>query len=202
MALSKIRNNWGRRGANLDQQRSDLFRFSITLPNELGGNRGWDEHVQFAVTKFPFPTRARQRVATKYLNQTNFQLGADSDVGEVIVPVRYAFAQQTVKLLEKWNWMHSHPNGGVALTSQVKCDGNFYWLIPDLTGEPADSSTSGSGAFREGGRYKLEGVMITDFKPSEADMTSGTGLVECALSLSIDRYYPEKLSDLHVPANG
>jgi hypothetical protein len=193
----KTRNNWGRRGANLDQQRGDLFRFSINLPSVLGGTAAWDQHVQFAVTKFPFPTRGRTRIPTKYLNQTNFQLGADNEVGEVTIEVRYAFAQETAKLLEKWSWMHSHPNGGVALTSSIKSDGWFYWLIPGLDAIPEDSSVDGD-PMRDGAAYYLEGVMVSDFKPTDADMTSNNNLVNYTMQLSIDRYYPKKLNDLKV----
>ena len=193
----KTRNNWGRRGANLDQQRGDLFRFSIALPSELGGVAAWDQHVQFAVTKFPFPDRSRTRIPTKYLNQTNFQLGADNEVGEIVVPVRYAFAQNTAKLLEKWSWMHSHPNGGVALTSQIKSDGWFWWMIPGQRGIPEDSSVD-VDSMRDGASMYLEGVMITNFKPTDADMTSNNNLVEYTMTLSIDRYYPKKLDDLKI----
>ena len=113
------------------------------------------------------------------------------------MPVRYAFAQNTAKLLEKWSWMHSHPNGGVALTSQIKSDGWFWWMIPGQRGIPEDSSVD-VDSMRDGASMYLEGVMITNFKPTDADMTSNNNLVEYTMTLSIDRYYPKKLDDLKI----
>lgn len=206
MSAIKFRNIWGAAGSDLDQQRGDLFRLAINLPAALGGSGKWNDAVQFAVQKFPFPQRSREMIPIKYLNQTNHQLGADTASGEIEIPIRYAFNRDTAKILEEWHWMHSHPGtGGVALTSKIKSNGYFYWLIPnlDVTKVP-DSITEAASAntMVDGGAYAIEGILIKGFKPSEADMDSSSNLVFLNLTLQIDRYYPIKTSDLRIITSG
>lgn len=197
-----FRNVWGSANSNLDQQRGDLFRVALNLPPALGGVSKWDASIQFAVTKFPFPARDREMVPTKYLNQTNYQLGADIGLGTIAFPVRYAFNQDTAVILERWNWMTSHPGtGAVALTSQIKCNGYFYWLIPNLDTTAVPSSiteAASTNAMLDGGAYALEGVMLKGLKPSDADMESNNNLVTLELTLQIDRYYPINPLDLQI----
>lgn len=205
MAL-KFRNTWGSQGSNLDQQRGDLFRVVINLPN-LGtagtGNGLWNSAVEFAVSKFPFPTRARQLVPLKYLNQTNMQLGADAEPGTVEMTVRYAFTQQTAAVLERWHWLTSHPNGSVARTSAIKTDGKMYWLAPNqaLSNNANAYDDSSDTAFVPSAAYVLEGILIVGYKPTDADMESGNNLVNLMITLSIDRYYPLQPEDLQLSTN-
>ena len=199
------KNRWGLAGqgeeGGLDQQRVDLFKVDLDLSTVSGlGASGSDfgTHVQVALTKFPFPARDREMIATKYLNQTNYQLGPETAMGTIDMTVRYAIGHEAAVLLEKWHWLTSHPTGGTARTSQVKCNGMFYWLVPGV-GNVADSSAYDGAAgytLKEGGAYKLEGVMIKGFKPSDADMESNNGLVTFSMTLQIDRYYPTSPSAL------
>lgn len=195
-----LKNTWGAQNSNLDQQRGDLFRVSIALPRVLGGVAAWDETIQIGLTKFPFPTRERETIPTKYLNQTNHQLGADVATGTIEIPVRYAFNGKMAELLTQWDWMHSHPSGGVAVTSQVKVNGDFFWLVPSLDGAtpPANAYAPDGYTMRDGGHYALEGVMIKGLKPSDADMESSNNLVTLNLTLSIDRYYPKTPGALRI----
>jgi len=86
MAKMNTKNTWGSNstagGTGLDQQRADLFRISLTLP--IGGVNTWDEQVQFAVEGFPFPDMKVTTFDTKYLNQTNHQIGADTSNSEIM----------------------------------------------------------------------------------------------------------------------
>jgi len=185
----KFRNTWGSQGSNLDQQRGDLFRVVVNLPN-LGtgtGNNYWNENVEFAVSKFPFPTRSRQLVPVKYMNQTNMQLGADAETGTVEMTVRYAFTRQTAAVLERWHWLTSHPNGSVARTSAIKTDGKMYWLAPSQAlATTASAYDDADTAFAPSASYVLEGILLVGYKPTEA----GNNLVNLMITLSIDRYYP------------
>lgn len=191
-----VKNPWGTANGGLDQQRADLFYISMSLPSVLGGVSAWSDNIQVAVTKFPFPARDREMIATKYLNQTNFQMGAETAMGSIEIPVRYAIGHQAAVLLEQWHWMHSHPSGGVGLTTAVKTNGYFYWLIPNLTGAPGDASAAQANVLELGGAYVLEGVMIKGLKPTDANMESNNELVSVNLTLQIDRYYPASPSDL------
>jgi hypothetical protein len=198
----KTRNTWGSsigsdaQGVGIDQQRSDLFRVSLTLPSRLGGAGQWDENVQFAVEAFPFPEYKVQTFDTKYLNQTNHQIGADNANSPIVVPVRYAFSQQTAALLYKWMYLISNPlSGGVGLTSAVKCNGLFSWLVPNMTRQFSDANSltgsDGSDVLAIGLRYKLEGCFISGLKPTDADMKTGNSGVNLSFDLHIDRYYPD-----------
>lgn|SRR5574343_145944 len=189
------KNLWGAQGQNIDQQRSDLFKVVLDLPSFVGGQNVWTEHVEFAVEKFPFPERSREMIPIKFLNQTNYQIGAESPTGQVDIPVRYAFNQPTMQILEKWNYLISNPRtGGVGLSSLVKCMGHFYWLIPDDVTQGAVETVTSSG-MKTGASYVLEGCWIKGLKFSDADMTSRDGVVTATFSLVVDRYYPENLSD-------
>ena len=198
----KTRNTWGSsigsdaQGVGIDQQRADLFRVSLTLPSRLGGAGLWDENVQFAVESFPFAENKIQMFDTKYLQQTNHQIGADVATSPIVVPVRYAFSQQTAALLYKWMFLVSNPlSGGVGLTSAVKCNGLFSWLVPNMTRQFSDANSltgsDGSDVLAIGLRYKLEGCVISGLKPTDADMTTGNSGVKLSFDLHIDRYYPD-----------
>src|SRR3954470_11734403 len=155
MPRMQFKNLWGSQDSGIDQQRADLFKVQIHLPRTLGGVTNWSNDVEFAVTKFPFPDRKRGVIPTKYLNQTNFQLGADEATGPIEIPVRYAFNQQTHQLLERWHWLTSNPRtGGVALTSAVKCRGEFWWLIPNMTEQQAVGQTPSDTALQVAQRYE------------------------------------------------
>lgn len=196
----KFHNIWGAKDSGLDQQRGDFFRVAINLPAALGGVSKWDSAIQFAVQKFPLPERMREMVPIKYFQQINMQIGGDVQGGVIEVPVRYAFNQDTAKVLEQWHWMTAHPGtGGVALTSQIKANGYFYWMIPniDLSKAPgAVSEAASANLFLDGGAFALEGILVKGLKMSEANMDSGTDLVYCNLTLQIDRYYPLTPDDL------
>jgi hypothetical protein len=212
------KNLWGASNLQkgIDQQRADLFRVSLNLPSILGDTGGalgnsiantfvdtiWNTNIMFAVEKFPFPPRGREMIATKYLNQTNNQLGADSAPEAVDIPVRYAFNQTTAEWLEKWHWITSNPRtGGVALTSAVKTNGVFTWLVPDMNKIKDLTTTSDEGVLKEGGKYILEGCLIKNLKPGvDADMTQSNQGVVLTFTLVIDRYYPETPSALTIPA--
>ncbi len=203
----KYKNVWGSAGSNLEQQRSDLFKVSINLPG-AGGNgvAAWEQQVQFAITKFPFPNRTRETIPVKYLQQVNYQLGGDTPQDPITITARYGFTQSTAEALERWHWQIAHPgSGGVSLTSSIKTFGYFYWLVPNqklLTNEvnrindaqPAD-------VMQPGATYVLEGVLLTGLKPTDADMEQGNQLVYYEMTISIDRYYPIHPSDLKVPSN-
>ena len=196
------KNTWGSPASQIDQQRLDLFRFSVALPPQLTRDQGvnsWDANVAWAVEKFPFPARAREMVPIKYLNQTNFQPGAESPSEAIDVTVRMAFAQRTAAILERWHWVTSNPKtGGSSLASAIKTTGMFYWLVPN-SNMTVDSATE-ADSFVRMRAYLLEGVQVKDLSPAEgADMTSTNGLVALKLSLQIDRYYPIDPENLRVP---
>jgi hypothetical protein len=207
MAKMNTRNTWGSiattGGTGIDQQRADLFKISLNLPPSIGGTGTWDEQVQFAVESFPFPDMKVQGYDTKYLNQTNHQIGADNATGEIVIPVRYAFSQQTAQILYKWQYLISNPvTGGVGLTSAVKCNGEFRWLVPDMAKQIANANALGgsdqSDVLKTGLVYKLEGCFITGLKPTDADMKTGNTPVNLSFSLMVDRYYPIQPSGLIV----
>lgn len=199
MAKMNTKNTWGSAattgGTGIDQQRADLFRISLTLPPSLGGNGVWDEQVQFAVEGFPFPEMKVQTFDTKYLNQINHQIGADNANSEISIPVRYAFSQQTAQVLYKWMYLISNPvTGGTGLTSAVKCNGEFRWLVPDMDKQIANANilggVDGSDTLKTGLIYKLEGCFITGLKPTDADMKGGNSAVSLTFTLRVDRYFP------------
>lgn len=207
MGKMNTKNTWGsaatQGGTGIDQQRADLFRISLTLPPSLGGNGVWDEQVQFAVESFPFPEMKVQTFDTKYLNQTNHQIGADNANSEISIPVRYAFSQQTAQILYRWMYLISNPvTGGTGLTSAVKCNGEFRWLVPDMAKQIANANSLGgsdaSDTLKTGLIYKLEGCFITGLKPTDADMKSANTAVNLGFTLMVDRYYPVGPSGLIV----
>lgn len=186
------KNMWGAARSNVDQQRSDLFVVSLNFPPALGVGSAnvWDAECAFAVEQFPFPDRDREMIGVKYLNQTNFQIGADTAPGPIAIMVRHAFNRRTAELLEQWHWLTSNPQtGGVALTSAVKADGHFYWLVPDMARQFNVRDVSATPALARGSAYYLEGCLVKNLKPSDANMAQ-TGLVTLTFSLQIDRYYP------------
>lgn len=196
----QYRNTWGTESqSGFDQQRADLFKLQIVLPRALGGISGWSQHIEFGVFKFPFPERKREVVPTKYLNMTNYQLGADTATGPIEIPVRYAFNQATHELLEKWHQMTSNPlTGGVALTTAIKTHGEFWWLIPNMPEQEKVAQVDTESALRVGMHYWLEGCLITGLKPSPADMTATgeSGFVNLDFTLSVDRYYPYDINNM------
>jgi hypothetical protein len=197
-----IKNTWGSTvtggdGKGYDQQRVDLFRISLVLPSIPGGGGlgVWDDSVQFAIQSFPFPEMKVQTFPTKYLQQTNHQLGGDEATAPTVIPVRYAFSQKTAQTLYKWQYLISNPvTGGVGLTTACKCNGEFVWLVPNMGKQRTDAAALGgepsSQAMTEGLVYKLEGCLITGLKPMDADMTQGNSGVTLSFSLHIDRYFP------------
>jgi hypothetical protein len=174
----------------------------MALPDALvlNGFGTWYNDVEFAVEKFPFPERKRETIPFKYLNQTNHLLGAETATAPITITIRYAFNQATAQLLERWNYLTSHPlTGGVGLTSQVKARGEFIWLIPNMVVQKNVESTSPSDdTLVPGLIYVLEGCMVTGLKWSDADMTVGTETAKLMFDLSIDRYYPKDLRKMIV----
>jgi len=201
MGLLQVKNNWGSQGTGLDPVRPDLFRISLAIPALVlgGGANLWDSQISFAVAKFPFPAREREMIGIKYLNQTNFVIGGDVATAPIDMSVRYAFNQRTVEILERWHQLTSNSqNGGVALTSEVKTSGYFWYQVPNM-GVVADPTDTSNQALMDGPRYFLEGVLIRGLKPAEdADMTQGNQTVMMNLSLQIDRYYPADPADLSI----
>jgi hypothetical protein len=155
--------------------------------------------VEFAVTRFPFPDRKRERIPVKYLNQTNYMLGAEQGIDELTIPVRYAFSHPTHQLLERWNYLTSNPRtGGSMLTSKAKSKGEFWWLIPNVPGQEQLLEREDEDAYIIAQRYHCEGCMITGLRPTEANVTA-TGdaqLVMLEFTLSMDRYYPVSLNNM------
>jgi len=186
-------------GQGLDLQRQDLFKFTLNLPQVLRMN--WTDQVEFAVEKFPFPERSIEVIGVKYMQQTNFLIGGDTPTPAVEIPVRYAFAADIATALEKWFWLIRNPlTGGVALTSFVKSDGFFTWIVPNQVAQNADIRgvpQSMPNTMKNGLKYYLEGVLLKGFKFSDADMTT-SGKVDCQLSLQIDRYYPVNIDSMIV----
>lgn len=200
MSRMNFKNRFGSQAtstnSSLDLQRTDLWKVSISLPAAIGLK--WEEEVEFALEKFPFPTRERNFTAVKYMQQTNFLIGHDAESGSVEIPVRYAFAARTAEALEKWYYLVANPEtGGVGLTSECKAAGEMRWLTPNmsaqrqaLTGTVPENSQS---IMTTGRIYKLEGCIIKGLKFSDADMTQ-SGYVTLNFSLQVDRWYPLKLS--------
>jgi hypothetical protein len=205
MPAMKFKNRWAAAGSGIEQQRSDLFWIQLTFPSGVvadvsGGVNLWDEHCRFAVRDFPFPNRDRESIPIKYLQQTNFQVGADTAQAPVQMNMRYAFSQRTASLLERWHWLTANPKtGGVGLSTRIKTDGVFYWLAPnkndvDATGEPDDLFTPIKA-------YKLEGCWVKGLKPSNANIEATNEVVSLEFTLQIDRYYPETPESLQLVIN-
>jgi hypothetical protein len=186
-------------GTGLDLQRVDLFKVTLVLPTAIGLD--WTENVEFAIEKFPFPERSREMIPVKYMQRTNFQIGGDTPMPAIEIPVRYAFAQRTAEALEKWYWLVSNPRtGGVGLTSEVKAKGTYRWLVPNMQKQINDlrgDATPGESTFKDGLAYDLEGCLIKGLKPADGDMTQ-SGYVNLMFSLQIDNYYPANLSRMQV----
>ena len=197
MARLKYKNSFGSQGSKLDLQRIDLFKVTLDLPTVLGLT--WDENVEFAVEKFPFPDRKKDVTTIKYMQQTNNLIGGDTAMTAIDIPVRYAFAQRTAECLEKWFWLIANPRtGGVGLTSEVKCQGFLRWLIPNMAKQVADlhgQPRPGEDTMKDGMVYTLEGCWISGLKFVDADMTQ-SGYVTATFNLCVDRWYPENIDQL------
>ncbi len=199
MARLRYKNAFGSQvdGSRLDLQRVDLFKVTLELPTAIG--LPWDEHVEFAIEKFPFPNRQKEAITIKYMQQTNYLIGADQASDAAEIPVRYAFAQRTAEALEKWSWLIANPlTGGVGLTSQVKCKGILRWLVPNMRKQIADirgQPRPGEDTMMDGAVYVLEGCWPRNLKFVDADQTQ-SGYVNMMLSIQIDRWYPENIDRL------
>ena len=201
MSITMTSKNLWASSNGIEQQRGDLFRVHLTFPTALGGANTWENECMFAVEQFPFPTRAREMIPIKYLNQTNFAVGAETASDPIDIRVRYAFNAKTAVLLEKWHWMTSNPKtGACALSSMVKTNGVFEWLRPDPN--HLTDTTDNSEIYTTAAKYKLEGCLIKGLKPSDANMNAGNELVTLDLQVQIDRYYPAKTSDLFTALTG
>jgi hypothetical protein len=92
--------------------------------------------------------------------------------------------------------------GGTGLTSAVKCNGEFRWLVPDMAKQIANANSLGgadaSDTLKTGLIYKLEGCFITGLKPTDANMVQGNTPVNLGFTLMVDRYYPINPSGLIV----
>ena len=194
-----FKNTFGAQSSNLDLQRVDLWKVTLTLPPALAID--WTENVEFALEKFPFPERSREMIQIKYMQQTNYLIGGDTPTPAVEIPVRYAFSQRTIEALEKWFWLVSNPKtGGVGLTSAVKSKGIMRWQVPNMTQLVADVTSAaqpGQNTLNEGLTYVLEGCLIKGLRFTDADMTQ-SGAVNTLFSLQIDRYYPEDINNMVV----
>lgn len=204
MPQQKFKNPWASQGSGTDQQRQDLFVVQLAFPSLLnvgGGIAGvnlWESECGFAVEQFPFPERTREMIGIKYMNQTNFMIGADTPSAPIAMTIRWAFNRRTAELLERWHWLTSNPQtGGAALTSAVKTKGAFYWLTPNMARQANVDDTSNDDTMTLGACYVLEGCLMQNLKPSDANMTASTG-VTLTFGLQIDRYYPRRTSDLAV----
>lgn len=199
MARLKFKNTFGSQNSKLDVQRVDLFKVTLELPTAIG--LPWDEHVEFAIEKFPFPDRKKEVVPIKYMQQTNNLIGGDTATPSVEIPVRYAFAQRTAEALEKWFYLIANPlTGGVGLTSEVKCKGYLRWQIPNMAKQIADirgQPRPGEDTMMDGAVYVLEGCWIQGLKFVDGDMTT-SGYVNMMFSLQIDRWYPDQIDRLQV----
>ena len=192
------KNTFGSQNSRLDQQRADLFKVTLVLPEAL--NLSWTENVEFAVSKWPFPNRDVEAIQTKYLQQSNWQIGGDVAVAETEINVRYAFAQRTAETLEKWYQLVSNmQTGGVGLTSEVKSKGFFRWLVPNMARQIADlqpGATPGQDTLQDGLIYVLEDVWPRGLKWVDADMTVGNTHADMLLKLQVDRYYPFDIANM------
>jgi hypothetical protein len=193
-------NTFGSQGSKLDLQRNDLWRVYISLPAAL--NISWADEVQFAVEKFPFPSREKESIPVKYLQQINKQIGGDTDLGTVELTIRYAFSARTAEALEKWFWLVANPlTGGVGLTSEVKSKGYFQYLVPNMARQAADlqsGAQTSQDTLKPGLRWILEGVWPKAFKMTDADMTTGNAVAQCLVTFAIDRYYPDNINAMIV----
>ncbi len=199
MARLKFKNTFGSQNSKLDLQRADLFKVTLELPTALG--LPWDEHVEFAIEKFPFPDRDVDSVPIKFMQQTNSLIGGDAATGVSEIPVRYAFAQRTAECLEKWFRLISNQlTGGVGLTSEVKCMGFLRWQIPNMAKQIADirgQPLPGEDTMMDGAVYILEGCWIKGLKFVDGDMTT-SNYVNMMFRLQLDRWYPEDIDNLQV----
>lgn len=199
MARMNFNNTFGSQNSNLDLQRVDLWKVTLSLPAVLGID--WTENVEFALEKFPFPERSREMIQVKYMQQTNYLIGGDTPTPAIEIPVRYAFGQRTAEALEKWFWLVSNPlTGGVGLTTQVKGKGIMRWQVPNMTQLVQDINSgakSSQNTMQEGLIYALEGCIIKGLRFTDADMTQ-SGAVNLLFSLQIDRYYPLDITDMQV----
>lgn len=193
MARMNFKNTFGAAAdaGGIDLQRVDLWKVTLMLPQALGID--WKENVEFALEKFPFPERARDMVAVKYMQQTNHVIGGDAATPPVEIPVRYAFAQRTAEALEKWNYLVANPQtGGVGLTTACKSKGYMRWMVPNMQKQIQDirrNAVPGENTMDEGLTYVLEGCIIRGLKFTDADMTQ-SGVANLLFNLQIDRYYP------------
>ena len=201
MARMNFNNTFGAQNSNLDLQRVDLWKVTLELPAVLGGSSAWNENVEFALEKFPFPERSREMIQVKYMQQTNYLIGGDTPTPAIEIPVRYAFAQRTAEILEKWFWLVSNPlTGGVGLTTQVKGKGIMRWQVPNMAQLIADMNSgaqSSQNTMNEGLVYALEGCIIKGLRFADADMTQ-SGAVNLLFNLQIDRYYPTDITAMQV----
>ena len=201
MARMNFNNTFGAQNSNLDLQRVDLWKVTLELPSVLGGSSAWNENVEFALEKFPFPERSREMIQIKYMQQTNYLIGGDTPTPAIEIPVRYAFAQRTAEILEKWFWLVSNPlTGGVGLTTQVKGKGIMRWQVPNMAQLIADMNSgaqSSQNTMNEGLIYALEGCIIKGLRFADADMTQ-SGAVNLLFNLQIDRYYPVDITSMQV----
>jgi hypothetical protein len=187
--------------------RADLFYVTFNLPAAVsgGGSNLWNSEIGFAVEKFPFPERSREMIGIKYLNQTNFVLGADTPTPPVEVAVRWAFNRSTVTLLEQWHQLTSNSlTGGVAITSEIKTKGLVIHMIPNPAAQANPGDSTQGAALQDGPGWAIEGVLVKGLKPApDLDMTAGNAVVGVALTLQYDRYYalqgdPTNLAVLNV----
>lgn len=209
MALMAFKNNWGSPESGVDQQRSDLFKVVVDLPSALkiagpnagaGGANVWEEHIAWAVSKFPFPPRDHESIPIKYLNLVNHQPGGRTALEPVTMSVRYAFNQRTAEILERWfELTSSRRNGATGLASKIKCWGHFYWLIPDIN---VLGNLSAANPFIVKEAYRLEGCWLKSLKPSDANMEEAAGLVSYDVGMAIDDYYPFNPTDLQLVTAG
>jgi hypothetical protein len=199
-----FKNTWGTPQSGIDQQRADLFYIVVNYPGAVLGESTtvWDQSIGWTVEEWPFPNREVDVAAIKHGQQSNYQLGGDKALDGIEVKFRYAFNQRTAELLEKWFWLISNPfTGGVGLTSHVKTNGTFYWMVPDMNKIAQVTNKTEAGTFVAAGAYYLEGILLTSLKPDAANMVDGNKFVNITGKLQIDRYYPINPSDLTVTSN-
>lgn len=201
MARMLFKNTFGSQAGagGIDLQRADLFKITLVLPPAIGLD--WTENVEFAIEKFPIPDRTRDMIPVKYMQQTNYIIGADTAAPPVEVMVRYAFQQRTAEALEKWFQLVSNQRtGGVGLTTQVKAKGFLRWLVPNMQKQISDLRgvpRPGENTLRDGLTYDLEGCLIRGLKYTDPDHTQNA-YVNMAFGLQIDRVVPENLDRMQV----
>jgi len=193
MARMNFKNTFGAAAdaGGIDLQRVDLWKVTLMLPQAL--NISWQDNVEFALEKFPFPEHSRDMVAVKYMQQTNHVIGGDTATAPIEIPVRYAFSQRTAEALTKWDYLVANPQtGGVGLTSACKCKGYMRWMVPNMQKQIQDirrNAIPGENTMDEGLTFVLEGCIIKGLKYTDGDMTT-SGVVNMMFSLQLDRYYP------------